>query len=126
LRPNERISKTAGLNKLQKKKKKKKKNPKNHVLFSISFSLGMETPDNAQQPIRRTMNRSSFYMLLFLFSLLFFNFSDNGSVLNGKLTREDLLAGLKRERELLANVTFNTNVSNVKPTTSSFFFFFFL
>ncbi|MBM6387333.1 MAG: hypothetical protein JSY10_25600 [Paenibacillus sp.] len=78
----------------------------------------METttaPENDQQGAaqRNQMNRSSFYMLLFLFSLLFFNFSDDSSVRNGKPTKADLLEELKQEKEILNNMTFGVNVTHV-------------
>ncbi|KAI8075773.1 hypothetical protein BDF21DRAFT_423644 [Thamnidium elegans] len=82
----------------------------------------METttaPENDQQGAaqRNQMNRSSFYMLLFLFSLLFFNFSDDSSVRNGKPTKADLLEELKQEKEILNNMTFGVNVTHPLPTS---------
>lgn len=73
------------------------------------------TPENEQQGAtqRNQMNRSSFYMLLFLFSLLFFNFSDDSNVSNGKPTKADLLDELRHEKEILNNLTFGVNVSHV-------------
>lgn len=73
------------------------------------------TPDNDQQRAlqRQQMNRSSFYMLLFLFSLLFFNFSDDGTVRTGKPTKAELLDDLQTEKELLNNMTFGTNITQV-------------
>lgn len=73
------------------------------------------TPDNDQQRAlqRQQMNRSSFYMLLFLFSLLFFNFSDDGAVRTGKPTKAELLDDLQTEKELLNNMTFGTNITQV-------------
>jgi hypothetical protein len=73
------------------------------------------TPENDQQRAiqRQQMNRSSFYMLLFLFSLLFFNFSDDSSVRTGKPTKVDLLQELEHEKELLGNLTFGVNVTHV-------------
>lgn len=78
----------------------------------------METtavPENDQQEAaqRNQMNRSSFYMLLFLFSLLFFNFSDDSSVRNGRPTKADLLEELQQEKEILNNMTFGVNVTHV-------------
>lgn len=76
---------------------------------------GPPTPANDQQETtqRPQMNRSSLYMLLFLFSLLFFNFSDDGTVRNGKPTKADLLEELQLEKEILNNLTFGVNVSHV-------------
>lgn len=73
------------------------------------------TPANDQQEAtqRPQMNRSSFYMLLFLFSLLFFNFSDDGTVRNGNPTKADLLKELQLEKEILNNLTFGVNVTHV-------------
>lgn len=73
-------------------------------------------PANDQQgdTQRPQMNRSSFYMLLFLFSLLFFNFSDDSTVRNGKPTKADLLQELQHEKEVLNNLTFGVNVTYVK------------
>jgi hypothetical protein len=76
------------------------------------------TPENEQQRAaqRQQVNRSSFYMLLFLFSLLFFNFSDDSSVRTGKPAKSDLLDDLQQEKELLDNLTFGVNVTHVKIT----------
>ncbi|KAI7889472.1 uncharacterized protein EV154DRAFT_514338 [Mucor mucedo] len=78
---------------------------------------GPPTPANDQQETtqRPQMNRSSLYMLLFLFSLLFFNFSDDGTVRNGKPTKADLLEELQLEKEILNNLTFGVNVSHPLP-----------
>jgi hypothetical protein len=86
-------------------------------LFFI-FLKGMETagtPENEQQRAlqRQQMNRSSFYMLLFLFSLLFFNFSDDSTVRTGKPTKADLLDDLQKEKEMLNNLTFGVNITHV-------------
>lgn len=74
------------------------------------------TPENEQQvnTQRRQMNRSSFYMLLFLFSLLFFNFSEDSNVRTGKPTKTDMIEELELEKEKLNNLTFNNNVTHVK------------
>ncbi|CAO3640235.1 unnamed protein product [Mucor hiemalis] len=72
------------------------------------------TPENEQQRAlyRQQMNRSNFYMLLFLFSLMFFNFSsDNGTVRTGKPTKAELLDNLQDEKELLNNMTFGANIT---------------
>lgn len=73
------------------------------------------TPDNEQQRSlqRRQMNRSSFYMLLFLFSLLFFNFSEDSSARTGKPTKADMIEELELEQQKLNNITFNHNVTHV-------------
>lgn len=73
------------------------------------------TPANEEQRAaqRQQVNRSSFYMLLFLFSLLFFNFSDDSSARTGKSTKSDMLEDLEQEKELLNNLTFGVNVTHV-------------
>lgn len=92
------------------------------VSFLLSFfsqvvrmETAATTPENDTQRAaqRQQMNRSSFYMLLFLFSLLFFNFSDDSTVRTGKPTRADLLEDLQTEKELLNNLTFGVNVTHV-------------
>ncbi|KAI8983562.1 hypothetical protein BDB01DRAFT_791258 [Pilobolus umbonatus] len=77
------------------------------------------TQDNEQQRFvqRQSMNRSSFYMLLFLLSLLFFNFSDDNSLRTGKLTKEELLEELQNEKLALNNLTFGVNITNPVPST---------
>jgi hypothetical protein len=77
------------------------------------------TPENDQQRAiqRQQMNRSSFYMLLFLFSLLFFNFSDDSPASTGKPTKVDLLEELEHEKEFLDNLTFGINITHVKLNT---------
>lgn len=79
------------------------------------------TPANEQQGTtqRPSMNRSSFYLLLFLFSLLFFNFSDDSTVRNGKPTKADLLQELQHEKEVLNNLTFGVNVTHVRKKKAS-------
>lgn len=90
--------------------------------FASSFCLllciiKMDTtaPTNEEQGAaqRQQANRSSFYMLLFLFSLLFFNFSDDSSVRTGKPTKGDILEDLQQEKELLNNLTFGVNITHV-------------
>ena len=73
----------------------------------------MESPENAQLLQRQAMNRSSFYMLLFLFSLLFLNFSEDEATRRGRPTIDDLLQASQLEKEVLTNATFETNVSHV-------------
>ncbi|CAO0795418.1 unnamed protein product [Mucor circinelloides] len=74
-------------------------------------------PTNEEQGAaqRQQANRSSFYMLLFLFSLLFFNFSDDSSVRTGKPTKGDILEDLQQEKELLNNLTFGVNITHPLP-----------
>lgn len=70
--------------------------------------------ENATLLQRQAMNRSSFYMLLFLFSLLFLNFSDDEASRRGKPTIDGLLESLEHEKELLGNVTFGVNITHVR------------
>lgn len=75
----------------------------------------MDNTQNAQQQLlqRQAMNRSSFYMLLFLLSLLFLNFSDDETTRGGRPSIEDVLKSLQLEKEVLHNVTFGVNVTHV-------------
>ena len=73
----------------------------------------MESPENAQLLQRQAMNRSSFYMLLFLFSLLFLNFSEDEATRRGRPTIDDLLESYELEKETLNNVTYGVNKTHV-------------
>ncbi|KAI8984048.1 hypothetical protein BDF20DRAFT_857701 [Mycotypha africana] len=70
-----------------------------------------------QQQQRQQINRSSFYMLLFLFSLLFFNFTDESSMRAGKQTKAELMEDLQKEVDSLNNMTFGVNVTHPIPPT---------
>ncbi|KAI7867555.1 hypothetical protein BDF14DRAFT_667609 [Spinellus fusiger] len=73
----------------------------------------IHTDTNAQTPAQRqTMSRSSFYLVLFLLSLLFINFSDDETQDGKKPTVEDILLELRHERESLGNVTYAVNVTH--------------
>ncbi|KAI7897604.1 uncharacterized protein BX663DRAFT_556558 [Cokeromyces recurvatus] len=79
-----------------------------------------DNDDQQQQRLiqRQQLNRSSFYMLLFLFSLLFFNFSDdNSNVRVGKPTKGELIEDLENEKSLLNNLTFGENITYPIPNT---------
>lgn len=75
-----------------------------------------QTPENEQLRFipRHQMNRTSFYLLLFLFCLLFFNFTDDSLVKEGKLTKAEVIQELQNEKETLGNMTFGANITHVK------------
>ncbi|ORY94080.1 hypothetical protein BCR43DRAFT_495831 [Syncephalastrum racemosum] len=77
----------------------------------------MDSPENVQSVQRNAMNRSSFYMLLFLFSLLFLNFSEDDAARKGRPTIEALLDSYQTEKEVLNNVTFGHNLSHPLPSS---------
>ncbi|KAF7728629.1 hypothetical protein EC973_005856 [Apophysomyces ossiformis] len=79
------------------------------------MDLATDNGQNAQQQLlqRQAMNRSSFYILLFLLSLLFLNFSDDETARTGKPTVDEMLKSLQHEKELLHNVTFGANVTHL-------------
>ncbi|KAG0173222.1 hypothetical protein DFQ30_008491 [Apophysomyces sp. BC1015] len=83
------------------------------------MDLPTHNPQNAQQQLlqRQAMNRSSFYMLLFLLSLLFLNFSDDETARAGKPTIDEMLKSLQYEKEILHNVTFGVNVTHPLPSS---------
>lgn len=62
---------------------------------------------------RQQMNRTSFYLLLFLFSLLFFSFTDDSLMKEGKPTKEEVIQDLQNEKEMLGNMTFGVNITHV-------------
>lgn len=87
------------------------------VLFFLAlFFMEGTRPENEQLRFipRQQMNRASFYLLLFLFCLLFFNFTDDSLLKEGKLTKADIIQELQNEKEVLGNMTFGVNVTHVK------------
>lgn len=74
----------------------------------------MDSPENVRIVQRQAMNRSTFYLLLFVLSLLFINFSEDEAARQGRPTIEDVLDSLRHEKEALGNVTFGVNVTHVR------------
>ncbi|KAI8376771.1 hypothetical protein BD560DRAFT_422310, partial [Blakeslea trispora] len=60
-----------------------------------------EQQQQQRQQQRQQMNRSSSYILLLLFALLFFNFSEDSTMQNGKPTKADVLQELEEEKQPL-------------------------
>ncbi|CAO3690571.1 unnamed protein product [Umbelopsis ramanniana] len=80
-----------------------------------------ETTDASQNDAarfvqRQAINRSGCYMLLFFFSLLFLNFEEDNAARAGRTTVQQQIDAIRNEKSLLANVTFEQNITHPTPT----------